>query len=189
MDEEMKSCVTLCLGVATLLLLFAAQACAQTPFVVEPLTWEVWEALPADKNLATCTTTTCQTLKRLLDSAGQLDERDFPNSQTADAEKNEKPSAELPLVAFVKTSGEAGQEACRLLISLVGHMDDLTVLYHALELATLIEKDVPGCLGQVVAATPTDVDGMDVLEQALSLCEARGQPYCDRLRRSDAFFP
>lgn len=179
----MKLLVNIIVCLFVLLMQLTISAFAQTPYITEPITSNVWESLPTDQRLKKCTSVECLTLKKLIMSFKQLDERDFPNSMAQDDNNSEKSKFSVPIVDFVDTSIIAKQETCRLLVSLVGNVKDLSVTLHALEIATLIEERNSGCLQQVVAATPKEIDGTEVLPDALSLCEARHEPYCKKLRK------
>jgi hypothetical protein len=170
-------------GFIIFLLPLESFALAQTPYITEPMTSKIWESLPADQRLKACTSVECSTLNKLMESFQQIDERDFPNSMAHDDNNSEKSKFSLPIINFVDTSIIAKQEACRLLVSLAENVKDLSVTLHALEIATLLEEHNTGCLQKVVAATPKEIDGTDVLSDALSLCEARHEPYCKKLSK------
>ena len=103
--------------------------------------------------------------------------------------KTEKPKAsgdELPLIAFVKTSEQAKRQTCRLLAAIAANVRDAATVLHALEVATLLEGAGAGCVGEVVAATPRQVEGLAVLETAYDLCQSRHEPGCEQLRNEQA---
>lgn len=160
----------------------AVAASAEKPCLPEPLTWESWQALSSDARLETSATTQCRILKHLVEAFARLDERDLPNSQATDAQKPEAGDGELPLAAFVKTSEQAKRETCRLLAAIAAHVGDAATVLHALEVATLLEATGAGCLSEVVAATPPDVEDLAILETAYDLCRSRHEPGCEQLR-------
>ena len=138
--------------------------------------------MASDPRLKTAATTECRVLKNLVDAFARLDERDLPNSQATEAQKPEAGGGELPLAAFVKTSEQAKRETCRLLAAIAATVGDAATVLHALEVATLLEATGAGCLSEVVAATPPEVEGIAVLETAYDLCQSRREPGCEQLR-------
>jgi hypothetical protein len=163
-------------------LAFAVAAVAEKPCLPEPLTWETWQALSSDMSLGPRETSQCRTLKHLVDAFARLDERDLPNSQSADVEKPEASGAELSVVAFVKTSAQVQRETCQLLAAIVRNIHDSATVLHALEVATLLEPSGSGCVGEVVAATPREVEGIAIVETAYDLCRSRNGVHCELLR-------
>lgn len=124
----------------------------------------------------------CPILTAIERAAKVLDERDFPNSQASD--KPQKPKnfsavTRRTLQAAIKTK-MARKAACVLLLDMAANSDE-SMVYHAIEMVTLMDDSGGSCSGQVTAVLGKNLDAKTILTTAGEFCVSRKEPHCDRL--------
>lgn len=173
--------------VFTVVAAVVAAGCAATaalPVIEEPVTTAGWASLSSNRQLVDCQAADCEVLRDLLASFKALDERDFPNSMARPKRAAPPLAADvLPIVATSRRSAQAAAKACRYLATIARGVDDLSVVLHALEIATQLTPVSADCTHRVAGAAPSMLEGTEVLLQARNSCVARKEPACDQLVR------